>query len=49
MGDKANCANYHGISLLTHTGKSYERILERRLRIRAVKALGEWQYGFRPE
>jgi hypothetical protein len=30
-GDKANCANYRGISLLSHTGKIYERILERQL------------------
>ena len=29
-GDKAMCSNYRGISLLSHTGKIYERILERR-------------------
>ncbi len=29
---KQICENYRGISLLSHIGKSYERILEKRLR-----------------
>ena len=31
-GVKTDCENYRGMSLLSHTGKSYERILEKRLR-----------------
>ena len=47
-GDKALCSNYRGISLLSHIGKIYERIIERRLRLVVEEKLGEWQYGFRP-
>ena len=47
-GDRQDCKNYRGISLLTHISKLYERILEKRLRKSAEKVLGEWQYGFRP-
>ena len=47
-GDKTECKNYRGISLLTHVGKMYEGILERRLRAVLEDRLGEWQYGFRP-
>ena len=31
-GDPLECKNYRGISLMSHAGKLYERILERRLR-----------------
>ena len=47
-GDRAECGNYRGISLLPHITKIYERILERRLRSLVEERLGEWQYGFRP-
>jgi Reverse transcriptase (RNA-dependent DNA polymerase)/Endonuclease-reverse transcriptase len=47
-GDKADCGNYRGISLLPHITKIYERILERRLRSHVEEKLGEWQHGFRP-
>ena len=47
-GDKADCNNYRGISLLSHISKIYERILERRLREVVENKLGEWQHGFRP-
>jgi Reverse transcriptase (RNA-dependent DNA polymerase) len=47
-GDKADCGNYRGISLLPHFTKIYERVLERRLRRHIEEKLGEWQHGFRP-
>ena len=47
-GDKADCNNYRGISLLSHTSKIYERVLEGRLRDIVEARLGEWQHGFRP-
>ena len=47
-GDKTECSNYRGISLMSHTFKVYERILEKRLRRYAEPKLGEWQSGFRP-
>ena len=47
-GDKTVCGNYRGISLLSHTGKICERILENRLRNIEEQHLGEWQHGFRP-
>lgn len=47
-GDKTQCNNYRGISLLSHVGKIYERILETRLRTQIENKLGEWQCGFRP-
>ena len=46
-GDKTDCSNYRGISLMSHALKVYERILEVRLR-GCVEHLGEWQCGFRP-
>ncbi|XP_076043707.1 uncharacterized protein LOC143026815 [Oratosquilla oratoria] len=47
-GNKRECRNYRGISLLTHIGKVYERVLERRLRHLVEDRLSEWQCGFRP-
>jgi len=47
-GDRADCGNYRGISLLPHTTKIHERILEWRLHSLAEERLGEWKYGFRP-
>jgi len=47
-GDKSECGNYRGISLLPHITKIYERFLERRLRTCVEEKLGEWQHGFRP-
>ena len=46
-GDKRICNNYRGIALLNVASKIYERILERRLRIKVEDKLGSWQYGFR--
>lgn len=48
-GDKLECRNWRGISLLSHVEKMYERILEKRLRETVEEKLEEGQYGFRPE
>ena len=47
-GDPLDCKNYRGISLMSHVGKLYERILERRLRKKVEEMLSESQCGFRP-
>ena len=46
--DKSDCNNYRGVSLLNHTCKIYERILEKRLREMVENKLNEAQHGFRP-
>ena len=46
-GDKAVCAKYRGISLLSYCAKLFSSIIERRLRAAVENKLGEWQYGFR--
>ena len=46
-GDKTECSNYRGVSLMSHAFKVYERILEKRLRAYVEPKLGEWQSGFR--
>lgn len=47
-GDKTVCDNYRGITLLSHAGKIYTRILEARLRQCVEDVLDDCQYGFRP-
>ena len=47
-GNKTKCSNFRGISLMSHTSKVYERILEKQLRGHVEPKLGEWQSGFRP-
>ncbi|XP_076067750.1 uncharacterized protein LOC143040554 [Oratosquilla oratoria] len=47
--DRTNCNNYRDISLLSHVGKVYERVIERRLRMAVEERFGEWQHGFRPQ
>lgn len=46
-GNKKECQNYRGISLMCQSAKVYEKIIERRLRER-VGNMREEQYGFRP-
>ena len=46
-GDKTDCGNYRGITLLSHAGKLYGRIIENRLRTHVESIIGEWQHGFR--
>jgi exonuclease III len=47
-GDKAQCGNYRGISLLSAAGKILARILSNRLLPIAETTLPETQCGFRP-
>ena len=47
-GDKTVCNNHRGITLLSHAGNIYNRILERRLRDCVEDILDECQYGFKP-
>ncbi|XP_076045844.1 uncharacterized protein LOC143028090 [Oratosquilla oratoria] len=47
--DRGECTNYRGISLLSHTGKVYERIFEGRLRNSIEDVLNKCQCGFRSE
>lgn len=46
-GDKRECSNYRGITLLSAASKVYERILERRLTIEIEEHLEKSQSGFR--
>ena len=48
-GDKANCGNYRGISLLVVAGEVLTRILLNRLLIASERLLPESQCGFRRE
>ncbi|KAL7865124.1 hypothetical protein SRHO_G00103710 [Serrasalmus rhombeus] len=47
-GDKADCGNYRGISLLSSTGKALARVLTNRLTPLSESILPESQSGFRP-
>ena len=42
------CGNHRGMTLLSHTGKVYSRIIERRIRECVKHTLEECQHGFRP-
>ena len=46
-GSKRDCSTYRGISLLSHTGKIYAKILEQRTRAIVEPLLSEAQFGFR--
>ena len=46
-GDRLDCKNYRGISLLSIPGKVYGRILIERVRVMTEGMLGEEQCGFR--
>jgi len=45
---RTDCGNYRGITLLSHAGKLYWRIIENRLPTHVEGIIGEWQHGFRP-
>ena len=46
-GDRKDCKNYRGITLIPHTAKILERILDNRIRKMVEENLVEEQYGFR--
>ena len=46
-GSKRDCTKYRGISLLSHTGKIFSKILEKRLRYLIEPQLENSQMGFR--
>ena len=46
-GDRNDCKNYRGISLLSIPGKVYGRILIERVRVLPERMIGEEQCGFR--
>ena len=46
-GSKKDCSTYRGISLLSHVGKMYGKILEQRIRAKTEHLLSEAQFGFR--
>ena len=46
-GSKKDCGTYRGISLLSHVGKMYAKILEQRTRVKAEHLLSDAQFGFR--
>ena len=48
-GDKNECSNSKGISLLCVVGKLYERVLIKRIWDCAHSAIGEEQCGFRSD
>ena len=47
-GSKKDCGKYRGISLLSHVGKMYAKILECRVRAIVEHQLADAQFGFRP-
>ena len=46
-GSKRDCKTYRGISLLSHVGKMYARIIESRIRYIVEPQLSKSQFGFR--
>ena len=46
-GDKCECSNSRGISLLSIVGKLFSRVLIKRVRAESEYAIGEEQCGFR--
>ena len=46
-GSKKDCSTYRGISLLSHVGKMYAKILEQRTRAKTEHLLSDAQFGFR--
>ena len=47
-GNRSDCGNYHGISLLSTAGNILARLLQNRLSPEAEQILPESQCGFRP-
>ena len=47
-GERTECKNHKGVMLLSHTGKIYNRIIEKRLRSCVEESLVKGKHGFRP-
>ena len=47
-GDRRECCNYRGITLLSLPGKVYARVLERKCRMMVEPNIQDTQCGFRP-
>src|SRR5699024_7177242 len=47
-GDKTECSNYRGITLLSLPGKIYAKLLESRVRVVVEPRIADEQCGFRP-
>ena len=47
-GDRRECSNYRGITLLSLPGKAYARVLERKCRTMVELKIQDTQCGFRP-
>ena len=45
-GDRSDCNNYHGISLLSVFGKVFARVVLKRLQVLAQRVYSESQCGF---
>jgi hypothetical protein len=46
-GDRSDCNNYRGISLLSNVGKLFSRIALKRVQVLADRVYPEFQCGFR--
>jgi len=46
-GDRSDPKNYRGVSLTSIPGKLFERLLDKRLRLKLEPQLSRWQAGFR--
>ena len=47
-GDKTECGNYRGITLLSLAGKVYAKVLQSRVQAIVEPSIAEEQCGFRP-
>ena len=48
-GQRTDCGNQRGITLLSHVSKTYERVLDRKLGESTQDSLLNWQYSYGQE